>query len=50
MGTKEDEKQPFKRCLKGYDGYECTAWALFNENMDYFRCQDLSWNEKTRCK
>lgn len=27
----------------------CTAWVLHNENMDYMRCDDLSWDGKTKC-
>lgn len=58
FGSREDEKNPFERCINGfvkdeeyeYDGYECTAWALFNENMDYLHCKDLSWTGKTSCK
>lgn len=58
FGAQEDERNPFERCVSGYlkdevlkyDGYECTAWALYNENMEYLRCKDLSWNGKKRCK
>jgi len=28
----------------------CSAWVIYNENMDYLHCDDLSWNEKTSCK
>ena len=28
----------------------CTAWVLYNENMDYLHCDDLDWNGKTSCK
>lgn len=27
----------------------CTAWVLYNENMDYLRCNDLSWAGKKTC-
>ena len=27
----------------------CTAWVIFNENMDYLHCDDLSWNGKNKC-
>lgn len=28
----------------------CTAWVIFNGNMDYLRCKDdLSWNGKSKC-
>lgn len=34
---------------KGYcEG--CAAWVIYNENMDYLHCDDLSWNGKTKCK
>lgn len=31
-------------------GKSCTAWALFNENMDYLKCKGLSWTGKKKCK
>ena len=31
-------------------GYNCTAWVLVNENMDYLHCDDLSWTGKRTCK
>lgn len=31
-------------------GRGCTAWVLFNGNMDYLHCNDLSWDGKTKCK
>ena len=27
----------------------CAAWVIINENMDYLKCDDLSWNGKTKC-
>lgn len=30
-------------------GNGCTAWVLYNENMDYLHCSDLDWNTKTKC-
>lgn len=33
-----------------YNGRNCTAWLLYNENMDYLHCDDLSWTGKTKCK
>lgn len=32
------------------NGTGCTAWVIYNENMDYLRCDDLSWTGKTKCK
>lgn len=31
-------------------GNGCTAWVIYNENMDYRRCSDLAWGGKTKCK
>ena len=32
------------------NGYNCAAWVVVNENMDYLHCPDqLSWNGKTKC-
>ena len=30
-------------------GFGCTAWVLYNENMDYLHCDDLSWEGKNKC-
>lgn len=35
-------------CLSG--GYSCAAWVIYNENMDYLHCNDLSWGGRTSCK
>ena len=32
------------------NGRACTAWVIFNENMDYLHCDDLSWDGKHKCK
>ena len=34
----------------GEEMYACTAWVLYNENMDYLKCDDLTWKGKTKCK
>ena len=31
-------------------GYGCAAWVIYNENLDYLHCDDLSWNGKRKCK
>ena len=33
-----------------FNGYGCAAWVLQNENLDYKKCSDLSWNGKRKCK
>ena len=43
---------PFDRyCAKNSsESIGCTAWVLYNENLDYLHCNNLSWSSKTRCK
>ena len=31
------------------NGFNCTAWVVFNGNMDYLHCNDLSWSGKKKC-
>lgn len=37
-------------CKKQGSGYGCAAWAIFQANLDYLHCDDLSWTGKNRCK
>lgn len=30
-------------------GRGCTAWVIYNENLDYLKCDDLAWDGKTKC-
>ena len=54
FGTSVETYRPFEENCKvnssgaGY-GYGCTAWVIYNENMDYLHCNNLSWNGKTKC-
>lgn len=34
-------------CYKS--GGRCSAWVIYNENMDYKHCTDLNWKNKTKC-
>ncbi len=37
-------------CNKNGSGRGCTAWVLYNKNMDYLHCRDeLSWDGKHKC-
>lgn len=52
--TSED-RQPFETYCNlskphKLNGYGCTAWIIYNGNMDYLHCNDLSWNGKRKCK
>ena len=29
--------------------YACAGWVIYNENMDYLHCDDLSWDGKHKC-
>ena len=54
-GTENDTSRDFDNyCNKSkpdkVNGYGCAAWVIYNENMDYLHCNDLSWNGKTKCK
>lgn len=41
----------FNYCKNGTNYPVCTAWVLYNGNMDYLHCPDeLSWDGKTKCK
>ena len=31
------------------NGWACAAWVIYNENMDYLHCNDLSWEGKHKC-
>lgn len=33
------------------NGYGCTAWVIYNENMDYLHCRSkLQWSGAKKCK
>lgn len=61
IGTQQDTKLTFNTyCDKnktwgsqigGYtNGMGCTAWIIYNENMEYLHCSGLDWSSKTKCK
>ena len=57
-GTKEDTKWSFEKVCyttntatyNGDYGESCTAWVMYNENTDYLRCKNLSWDGKHKCR
>jgi len=50
-GTKGAKYSFNKYCnLETSEMSACTAWVLYNENMDYLHCTGLDWNSKTKCK
>lgn len=51
-GTKTDTSTTFDNGCKDKTiaaGTGCTAWVMYNENMDYLRCSTLSWDGPTKC-
>ncbi len=48
-GTQDETNSywSFSKCH--IQGCGCAAWVIFNENMDYLHCDDLSWNGKHKC-
>lgn len=57
-GMQNDTGYPFpKKCsmtdtsvAADHQGRGCTAWVIFNGNMDYLHCNNLSWDGNTKCK
>lgn len=37
-----------EKCIKKA-GFGCAAWVIYNENLDYLQCSDLSWNGPIKC-
>lgn len=49
-GSAGATKEPFStHCLNKSTGLACTAWVIYNGNMDYMHCNDLDWNGKHKC-
>lgn len=36
-------------CKIGVSPASCTAWVLYNNNLDYLKCNSLSWDGPTKC-
>lgn len=57
MGLDEQNKYPFNgfcnRNSNANNSYEnglsCSAWVLYNGNMDYLKCNNLNWNGRRSC-
>lgn len=59
LGAPKDTRRPFEKycdvknsngIAANEQGRGCTAWVVFNGNMDYLHCSDLSWHGKLKCK
>lgn len=50
FGTKDETRYPFETACSLQSGTSCAAWVLQNENFDYFKCDDLSWDGKKTCE
>ncbi len=54
IGKDDDPVRPFEDYCNmdannEYNGYGCAAWVIYNKNMDYLHCNDLSWDGKHKC-
>lgn len=49
LEEKNEDQKFTKNCIQ-QNGYACAAWVIYNENMDYLHCKDLSWDGKHSCK
>lgn len=49
LEEKNEDLKFTKNCIQ-QNGYACAAWVIYNENMDYLHCKDLSWDGKHSCK
>lgn len=49
LEEKNEDQKFTKNCIQ-QNGYACAAWIIYNENMDYLHCKDLSWDGKHSCK
>mgnify|MGYP002927949453 FL=1 len=49
-GTTDEEFQSCAYIDGTYPSRNCTAWVLYNENLDYMHCKGLSWDGKKKCK
>lgn len=36
-------------CSTSSSGYGCSTWVLAKKNLEYLRCNDLTWTGKTKC-
>lgn len=58
LGTPQQTAYPFNgfcsidsNANKTYEnGLSCTAWVMYNENMEYQNCTGLNWKGKDQCK
>lgn len=48
-GTVPETQKPFSSQCKTSGGWGCTAWVLYNGNMDYNKCSTLDWGGPTSC-
>ncbi len=53
VGTREYTTSQYtfdEGCLaENAQGWGCTGWVIENENMDYWHCDNLSWDGKRKC-
>ena len=48
-GTASETQAKFSTACLTSGGWGCTAWVLYNGNMDYMKCGGLAWGGQTSC-
>lgn len=48
-GTANSSGYDFNGSCLTANGEACTAWVIYNENMDYLHCTTLGWNGNHKC-
>lgn len=48
-GTPDSSGYTFSGACATSNGEACTAWVLYNNNLDYLHCSGLAWGGKTSC-
>jgi prepilin-type N-terminal cleavage/methylation domain-containing protein len=49
-GTALDSFLSFDKCTGGTNGRSCSAWVIYNQNLDYLKCpSQLSWAGQHQC-
>lgn len=52
-GSQQETRYPFDPSCKDKStsqGFGCASWVLYNENLDYLHCNNLSWSGPTKCQ
>lgn len=48
-GCNRTEKNPYPLFSANNSMYTCAAWVIYSGNLDYWKCDNLSWSGKKKC-